>query len=127
MSKVKSKDYSLSYKPGLKKDITIIIQQAKGQEKAIPRPVLVKMLKRWDDGDLDRKVRAAIRDLRLDGIPICSTGGTSGGYWYAEDWNDLMEFVNREYHSRAMSMLEVEKAMKAGARELWGPRQEKLF
>lgn len=123
----KRPDYS-TYDPGLKRDLIKIFSKAIGKHNAIPRPELLKLLGKWyTKGDYERKVRAAIVDLRNEGHLICSTGGTSGGYWLAENWAEVTEFTSREYHSRAMSMLETEKNMKRAAQEKWGPEQPRLF
>ena len=121
-------EIGLAYDPGLKRDILAVLSRAVGKENAIPRGRLVQMVGRWDqDGDFDRLVRKAIVDLRMEGHLICSTGGPGGGYWLARDWPELTDFVNREYHSRAMSMLETEKIMKEAAQDKWGPKQPRLF
>lgn len=120
-------DYSLEYDPGLKRDLVNIFSQSVGRKNAIGREKLLKLLGwkgRADSklglADFERKVRQAIVDLRHDGMLICSTGGKKGGYWLAEDWDDLREFTQREYHARAMSMLETEKLMKQAAAARWG-------
>ena len=121
-------EFRLSYDPGLKRDLVQIFRRAVGRENAIPRGQLLHMLGQWQDGaGFERTVRAAIVDLRNEGFLICSTGGREGGYWLAESWGELIEFVEREYHSRAMSMLATEKAMRAAARNQWGPEQHRMF
>lgn len=120
--------YTLKYDPGLIQDLKNIFRQAVGKENAVPRDRLVNMLARWKTGNgFERQVRAAILELRQNGWLICSTGGISGGYWLAANWEEVTEFITREYHSRAMSMLDTEKKMKQAAQEKWGPEQPRMF
>jgi hypothetical protein len=73
----------------------------------------------------DRPVRLAINQLRKDGHPICSTGGIGGGYYTAASWDELEEYLGAEVHSRALDLLEQEKAMRDGGQRLWGaPSQQ---
>jgi len=121
------KDNLPLYEPGLKRDLVNIFRLAVGRRNAIPRERLIKILN-WqsrEEGKLglanfERTMRLAIVELRHEGVLICSTGGTGGGYWLAENWDELREFTTREYHSRAISMLATEKAMKEAARKRWG-------
>ena len=65
-------------------------------------------------------VRMTIQALRKDGHPICSTGGEDGGYWMAANWAELDEYLEREVRSRALDLLEQEKALKSAGEKLWG-------
>lgn len=69
---------------------------------------------------LDRALRLSISQLRKAGLPICSTGGPTGGYFLAADQRELDDYLRIEVHSRAMDLLEQEKSMRAGAARLWG-------
>ena len=121
-------DYSLVYDPGLKDHILRVINKAIGRDNAIPRGQLLKIVGGFDySRHFERTVRAAILDLRRDGHLICSTGGRDGGYWLAKNWDELKEFVTREYHSRAVSMLETESILRKAAQDKWGPEQYELF
>lgn len=69
---------------------------------------------------LDRALRLSISQLRKAGLPICSTGGPTGGYFLASNRAELDDYLRVEVHSRAMDLLEQEKSMRAGAARLWG-------
>lgn len=77
-------------------------------------------------GRMDRNLRLAIRQLRKIGYPICSTGGSKGGYFLATDPAELEEYLTVEVHGRAMDLLEQEKAMRQGAGRQW-PAQASLL
>jgi hypothetical protein len=70
-------------------------------------------------GRMDRNLRLAIRALRKRGCPICSTGGSKGGYFLAADRSELDQYLVVEVHGRAIDLLEQEKAMRQGAERLW--------
>lgn len=75
----------------------------------------------------EREIRLAINELRHAGEPICSSSGSSG-YWIAEGWDELSEFLERELHSRAMDMLRQENVLRMEASRRWGkdPRDGQL-
>jgi len=99
-----------------------------GRASAISRGELVQALKSHGFRLHERAVRSLINELRKQGQPICSTGGEDGGYWLGESLGDVEEFVEREFTSRIMDMLETKKSMLTRAKERWGEgRQEKLF
>ena len=56
-----------------------------------------------------------INHLRNDGHLICSCGGINGGYWMAENLNDIQEFINKELRSRAYDMLKTAQRMEHSA------------
>lgn len=106
---------------GLDRAILRILLFHVGRDKAISRGELVHTL--WISHGFnvhERAMRVAINLLRKEGQPICSTGGEEGGYWYAKDWEELDEFLEREFHSRAMDLLEQEGALRKRAEEVWG-------
>ena len=117
------------FDPGLKKDLVKIFSQAVGRENAVNKVELLRMLGTWNDQDpnFERRVRAAIVDLRNEGYLIISTAADGGGYWLAGSWEELLEFTEREYNAKAMTMLNTEKVMKAAAQEKWGPIQVRMF
>lgn len=91
-----------------------------GRSRAVVKGELLQRVR--DHGfDLgEREIRAAINQLRKDGHLICSVGGTGGGYYMAGTALELEEFLERELHSRAMDLLEQEKALRGAARKVWG-------
>ena len=56
----------------------------------------------------DRKLRRTVRELRLDGVPVCSNSKT-GGYWLGS--NKDTERMISEYRSRAAKMFEAARKM----------------
>jgi hypothetical protein len=93
----------------------------RGKKQAISRVDLVAAVSRELGAPIhERVVRETINSLRKLGWTICSAGGGDGGYWLAADWDELNEYIENELHSRAMDLLEQEKALKARAEQMWG-------
>ena len=115
--------------PGLDRALLRILSQRVGREAAISRPNLLAELKKLGFEVHERMARACINQLRKAGHPICSTGGNDSGYWWAANWAELREYLEREVHSRAMDLLEQEQALKRAGERAWGPErnQIKLF
>ena len=63
----------------------------------------------------DRRLRMIIHQLRMDGELICSRGGIKGGYWMAENLDDVQSFLNTELRSRAYDMLKTAQRMEHSA------------
>ena len=82
-----------------------------GKENAISRKKLLKKI----PGLNDRQMRIAIYQLRNDGCLICSRGGRGGGYWMAENIDDVQLFINTELRSRAYDMLKTAQRMEHSA------------
>ena len=108
--------------PGLERYTMRVLEGHIGRKAAIARDELLKRVREMPGCSTasDRQIRAAINTLRKSGQAICSAGGEDGGYWLAEDWAELSEYMERELHSRAMDLLEQEKALKASAEQRWG-------
>jgi hypothetical protein len=70
-----------------------------------------------------RDAREAMNRLRHRGHPICAKAGKGGGYFLAACWEELEEFLVREFHAKAMDMLEQESAMRKEATRMWGNQQ----
>lgn len=117
--------------PGLDRTVLQILAQCVGREQALNRAQLLTMVQAMPGCKTvsDRTLRLCINQLRKRGQPICSTGGSDGGYWIAHDWEELNEYMELELHSRAMDLLEQETAMRHGAEQRWGvfSKQYKLF
>lgn len=102
-----------------------------GEDKACSREDMLAGLHNQGFNVVDRAVRAQINLLRKQGYPICSAGGAGGGYYLASGWQELNEYLTREVHSRAMDLLEQERALKEAGERMWGKyspgRQASLF
>ena len=105
---------------GLDRALLRVLSFHTGRGLAIGRGDLVRELKRHGFDVHERAARACINQLRKQGIAICSTGGEEGGYWLAEGWDELLEYLEREIHSRAMDLLEQEGALRRAAEMRWG-------
>ena len=101
--------------PMLEQRILSALTNRVGRANAIGRGVLVYSL-----GEDERVIREAIHSLRKKGTLICSAPGSGGGYWMAEGWGDVANFCETELHSRAMDLLETEKALREAARQRFG-------
>lgn len=117
--------------PGLDRTVLRILQSRIGRDNAISRGELLALVRRMPGcGKVaDRQLRACVNQMRKEGHLICSTGGESGGYWQPASWDELLEYIEREVHSRAMDLLEQEQALKKEGERRWGHfnKQFKLF
>ena len=111
---------------GLDRALLRILSARVGREKAISRPDLLAALKSLGFETHERQARAAINLLRKEGHPICSTGGTDGGYWWAANWQELRGYLDSEVLPRAYDLLEQEKALRRSGEGLWGPESQQI-
>jgi len=95
----------------LNESVLHVLKQHEGSDKAISRDDLISLINGCYLPAGDRAIRQAINDLRHEGYPICSTGGTDGGYWWAKDNEELYEFLHREVEPRIADLSEQRKAM----------------
>lgn len=68
----------------------------------------------------EREARVCINQLRKEGVQICSTGGGDGGYWLAENLDELEEYLNNEPLARIKDLSDQVNAMRAAAQKRWG-------
>jgi len=111
---------------GLDRTLMSILKHHKGKENAISRESLLEMLKLMGWNPSDRAVRAQINLFRKQNYLICSAGGKGGGYYFARNWQELLDYINQELHPRAMDLLEQERALKVGARREWGENSTQI-
>lgn len=111
---------------GLERAIRRVLEFHIGRKNAISRSQLISDLAsmgfNYIDKD-DRPIRICINQIRKSGTPkswICSTGGVGGGYWLAESYDELDEFIRREEESRLGDFAKQMKAMRAAAEKKWG-------
>ncbi len=120
---------------GLERTILRILDFHTGRKNFISGEDLVEQVHLMGFRDTEnREVRASINQLRKSGRPgswICSTGGIEGGYWMAESQEELEEFCQREFDSRAKDLFEQAAAMRKAAERKWGryspEKQESMF
>lgn len=106
--------------PGVERALLRILTFHVGSDQAIVKEKLIADLKKHGFVVEERVIRALINDLRKRGHLICSKGGAGGGYWLAGSREEMEEFLEREVHSRAMDLLEQEKALRSAMVERWG-------
>lgn len=104
---------------GLERAILRVLLFHVGRSQAIGRKDLLGAVAQHGFSVGDRALRLCINLLRKEGQLICSTGGEDGGYWLAENWDELVEYL-QEPHSRAMDLLEQEQAQREAAEKRWG-------
>lgn len=104
--------------------IILILSRHVGRDRSLPRQELLDQVK--DNGYKinDRSLRLAINRIRKSGVPICSTGGQSGGYWTAAGWQELNEYLDNEVRSRITDLKDQEKALVAFGLYHWGIENE---
>lgn len=107
----------------LERAVLIILAYHVGRENAISgQRMLFELSGQGINLSETRYFREVINNLRKQGMPIGSTGGTKGGYWLCKDWSELGPMLQVQFHDFAMDLLEQEKAMKNGAARMWGPQ-----
>ena len=68
-----------------------------------------------------KKIRDTLRFLRQQGVLVVSTGGTQGGYWIPDSFEEIKVFGNIEFRKKSLTMLYTYKCMiDAGRREFGG-------
>lgn len=80
-----------------------------GIQSAIKVPLLAKIV-----GCSQRKVRAAVSNLRDRGYPICASIGIPAGYFWPASKREFWEFIHRAFRPRWRSMKATEDAMIEG-------------
>lgn len=65
----------------------------------------------WRRYDQSRITRSLVEELRREGMPIAHKGGRNGGYYLARNEAELQQTIEW-FHSRAMSSLKQEAALK---------------
>jgi DNA-binding transcriptional regulator PaaX len=131
MSTYKYKHEQQHIPDGLKEAVHQVIgEMAPTRARSISGANLVSAILQRNIGCSHRQVRIAIHDLRRDGVLILSAPGEDGGYWLAENHEQVTEFRERELRSRAMDLLETDTEMEQAALlkfQAWRPIQPKLL
>lgn len=115
--------------PGLERAVARIMEKRIGQNKAVQKPELLKLVRSLGFGadlapsTLERQVRMAIVSLRKTGTLICSSSG-DGGYFLAGSKGEYEEFIEREYGSKIRDMAATKAAMDQAARSQFGEGQQ---
>lgn len=99
----------------LMSEILSVLNGHVGKKNAISRPDLLKDLKTRGVFEADRIVRDTINLLRKKGFLILSTGGTGGGYWLAENLDEVNSFFETEIDSRIKDLNDQKTAMRRSA------------
>jgi hypothetical protein len=94
-----------------------------GTENAVPFPDFLETLAYQGFHMNEKFCRVVINQLRLKGHPICSIDPVDQpkSYYLAADWQELLEFIEREIHPRIQVLTEMDQAMRLTAERAWGP------
>ena len=111
---------------GLEREILSRLRYQVGKDSAVPRETLLAMVKVSGFPITDRVLRDQINALKKDEYPICSTGGTGGGYYFAANWAELEEYIEHELISRIADLSEQRKALQIGGKKLWGENSPQI-
>lgn len=107
---------------GLDRAILRVLSFHRGKSNAISRDDLLAQLKGYTKDE--RIMRACIQEIRKRGDPeislICSMGGIGGGYYLADNHDEVMEYIDHEVDPRAFDLLEQSKALRTAAEKRWG-------
>ena len=114
--------YERTIPPGLEDAIVSVLEAHPYQrDHAMSRCALIFMVSVEMGAKIDERIiREAIHSLRNKGVLICSAPGKKGGYWLSQGWDDVIEFCDRELHSRALDLLRTEKIMREATRRQFG-------
>lgn len=116
---------------GLFRAVSRIMEKHHGREKAIKKGDLLRAVRLHGFDPDERVLRQCISDLRKQGALICAASSADGGYYIAQDWEELHEFIAREIESRIIDLSGTKSAMEKGAARFWGPyiphKQLQLF
>jgi len=114
---------------GLIRIIRVTLEYALGPEKAVERARLLEISRGMPmlRNVSDRQVRAAIEELREEGLPICNME-RGDGYYLATSMAEYQQF-RIKYGSHAFTLLKRVKAMDATVEKEWGASalQERLL
>jgi len=110
----------------LGRTILSILRYHFGKHNAIARKALLIRVNiaGWSPGD--RGLRDEINALKKNEYLICSSGGVGGGYYFAENWDELEEYIERELISRIVDLSEQRKALQLGGKKLWGENSPQI-
>jgi hypothetical protein len=109
-------NYIQARNEGLNESVLYILQQHVGIEHAISRTDLIDLVNGCYVIADERDVRQAVHDLRHDvGYPICSIGGTGGGYWWEPDVTKLYAYHSKQIDSVIKDLAEQKRAQVAYA------------
>ena len=110
---------------GIDRTILGILMYHVGKENAISRDeLLVKSKLSWDISD--RGLRDQINSLKKSEFLICSTGGVGGGYYLAQNWDELEDYIGHELLSRIKDLSEQRKSLQLGGKKLWGENSPQI-
>lgn len=120
-SKLYQKDIALKY------CVLTALKYADGHSNRLSRDELVKKVHgiwHWRIDKIkkppgERRIRNTIRMLRKDGALIISTGGTQGGYWKEDSFEEVKVF-EKEFRKKALDMLHTNKRVMDAARRKYG-------
>jgi len=112
--------YIFELSPGLERTLVRVLKTCRGYERRITKRKLMRCIASQVPKTQERAVRAMIARLRKEGVPICSTAGAGGGYWYAATPEELDEFINRELKSKIKDMRETVDALQKTRMDIWG-------
>lgn len=112
---------------GIERSVMTILAEHIGEEKRISLEALTFAVMGNHSVSNERKVRQAVENLRLQGVPIMSESGKSGR-WLAKDENERAAVV-REFEARAANLQKVISALRSATIPYAGeqPVQERLW
>jgi len=107
-------DILASLEGGVVRTTGRIIELHRGKENAISKPKLKNALSKHGFKVDERQIRAAVHELRQQGIPLISSSGAKG-YWFAESRKEVDEFIARELRPRAVDLFTSIRALESTA------------
>jgi len=111
---------------GVDKMILKILADYKGRENPIKREEILRRLDLMGFRINERALRHRIKELIGQKWPICAAANSAGGYYMARSWDDVEEWIEIEVVPMATTLLEMKVAIRAAARERFGPKPPQL-
>lgn len=113
---------------GLDRALLRVMDFHHGKHAAIGRGELVRQVANCGFKVHERAMREAIKQLRRQGVLICSVPGEDGGYYLAANAQEFYEFARMEFEGKIADMSQTLTAMRAAAaREFGEGVQRTLF
>lgn len=121
MTRIRRSDVLESLPHGLIRSVGRTLELHVGEDRRISKPDILEALAQLGFKKVDdRKLRAAIHELRQSGVPILASSGSSG-YWLASSRAELDHFIDSELRPRATDLFKTISALESAAAESLGP------
>jgi len=106
--------------PGLNRVILQVLEFHQGRMKAITKDELIKQLAVYGFKVDERQFRECVRQMRQEGILICSTASNPAGYYLPTSALEVDEFLEKELIEKRNDLSKTIEAMQSSKRLQFG-------